>query len=300
MNRQYNIVVQDNSRSTTSKVSMWCTILLVVLGIIAGIIFAIDYYMDSSNAVTTDQILEQGKAYLISTTNTPPSSEGCVQDETYGFNGVGEFYINDGCSGIFVYTPDGTKKKIGVCTTGNSKFKKCGTSGMIPDHYPEYEQQTGPNVNPLYIVPTLSGIKSDDSLTGFVDMNPDELKILTQNGNCRAGNYGFYGNNMIKVSNGCSGTFVLGPLIGECNSTSGNDKSCPIGSLDSDKQGLVLGKLRPFDTSQYCNQGDNYGFKTKDLAFRNTHACENGLVLGETTITCPAEEDNCELDQGTP
>lgn len=130
-------------------------------------------------------------------------------------------------------------------------------------------------------------------------MNSSELSILEQNGNCRTGNYGFYGNNMIKVSNGCSGTFVVGPLIGKCSSTAGNNTMCPIGSLNDKKEGLTLGKLRPHDTSSYCNQGDNYGFKDKDKVFRNIHACTGGLVMGETTVTCPSEEDNCSLAQNT-
>lgn len=294
------VVVQEGS--SLSSISSYCIIALLVLAILAAIgYFGYTFFIKSSTVGTTD-ILIPNKGYLVNVTNKPSSAQKCVEGTTYGLNAAGDFYIDKGCSGIFMYTTDGTTKRIGVCTSGDLTNKTFSTSGgMRPDLYPSAPTQTGVATDPLYTLPSLDNIPNYSSLTGFIDMKNENLSILEQNGNCRPGNYGFYGNNMIFAQNGCKGTFVLGPLIGKCESSSPTEnKTCPIGSLDLSGQGLTLEAIKPFDTSSYCNQGDKYGFKSINNAFRDPTACQTGgITFGSYNATCNAKDETCPLNANT-
>ncbi|VBB17816.1 hypothetical protein YASMINEVIRUS_279 [Yasminevirus sp. GU-2018] len=293
-------VVVVNEGSSFSTVSSSLLLILFLLGILAvGAYFGYMYYT-KRNEVATDTILEKGKAYLVATTNKPDSAESCESDKTFGFSKSGNFYITNGCSGVFVYTPDGTSKKLGVCTTNDKEFKNCDTTQMTPDLSPTRAKKTGPITDPLYTLPSLDDVPTFNSMTGFLDMTDANLSIVKQNGNCRAGNYGFYGNNMIKVSNGCKGVFAFGPLIGKCESTDANtEKRCPIGSIDSSGDGLLLQDVKPLDTSSYCNQGQKYGFKSLNVAFKDPTVCQiGGVTMGEYNIGCD-KDGNCPVNTNT-
>ena len=305
----------DTTNNTTEKIGLGITLMIgflycIILLFILAVFFCIGYigynffYKYSVNIIGTNSTLTPGKPYLISTTNVPGHSEKCIEGVSYGINDNGDFYIDKGCSGIFVYQPqNSTTKKLGVCTTNDITLKTFSTiDRMHPDLYPNPSNQTGSLSDPLYILPTLDTIPNYSSLTGFIDMTDENLSILEQNGNCRPGNYGFYGNNKIIVRNGCRGTFVLGPMIGRCGNladgTSTNDeKICSIGSLGTDGDGLILGEMKPYDTSTYCNQGDKYGFKDINYAFRNPEACRvGGVRFGQYNVNCDAETDYCPLN----
>lgn len=294
------VVVQEGS--SLSSISSYCIVALLVLAILAAVGYFAYTFLFKSNTVGTTDILVPNKGYLINVTNTPAGSQKCVEGSTYGLNAAGDFYIDKGCSGIFLYTPDGTNKRIGLCTSGDLSNQTFSTSGgMQPSLYPSAPKQTGAATDPLYTLPSLDNIPNYSSLTGFVDMTNDNLAILEQNGNCRPGNYGFYGNNMIFAQNGCKATFVLGPLVGRCESASATDnKTCPIGSLDLSGQGLMLGAIKPFDTSSYCNQGDQYGFRSINTAFRNPSSCQTGgITFGPYNVTCDANDETCPLNANT-
>jgi hypothetical protein len=275
-----------------------CIVLIFfcVLSVLAYIFLTND---SSTDKITTNTVLSPGKAYLIDTTNIPESAEKCVSGKTYGFNATGGFYTDKGCSGIFVYSPDGTNKRLGVCTTNDTTFKSCTSDRMVRDHYPKPLKKLGTYEDPLYTLPSINDIPSYNSLTGFLDMKDENIAILQQNGKCVQGNYGFSGNNMISVKNGCKGLFVFGPLIGRCDSVNDIDeKVCPIGHLDSTNQGLVLGDIKPFDTSSFCNQGDKYGFKSVNLAFRDNLACQtDGLTFGSYNVKCDDKTGLCDMNR---
>lgn len=298
----YDDVVVVQEGSSLSSISLCCIITLLFLVILAVIgYFGYPFFIKNSTVGTAD-ILIPNKGYLVNVTNTPASAQKCIEGTTYGMNATGEFYIDKGCSGIFIYTPDGINKRLGVCTSGDLTTKTFSTSrSMQPAMYPSAPTQTGASSNPLYILPSLNNIPNYSSLTGFIDMKNENLSILEQNGNCRPGNYGFYGNNMIFAQNGCKGTFVLGPLIGRCESSSPTEnKTCPIGSLDLSGQGLTLGDIKPFDTSSYCNQGNNYGFKSINKAFRDPTACQiGGITFGTYNIACNDKDETCPLNANT-
>lgn len=291
------VIVQEES--SLSSISLYCILILFILTAFVVIGYFGYMYLFKSNTVSTTDILVQNKAYLVNVTNTPQGAEKCVEGSTYGLTTTGNFYIDKGCSGIFVYTPDGTNKRIGVCTSGDTSNKTFSTEGgMQPSLYPTTSHQTGTVTDPLYTLPSLDNIPNYSSLTGFVDMKNENLAILEQNGNCRPGNYGFYGNNMIFAQNGCKGTFVLGPLVGRCESASSIDnKTCPIGSLDLSGQGLILGAVKPYDTSSYCNQGDKYGFTGINAAYKDPTACQTGgITFGPYNVTCSEKDGTCPLN----
>jgi hypothetical protein len=294
------VVVVRESGSTMKSLSSFLLILILLAALGVGLYFGYKYFFGYT--VGTEQILEKNKAYLVAVTNKPDSAQPCDSTKnTFGMNDSGVFFIDKGCSGVFVFTPDGIKKKIGVCTTNDVNYKRCDTTKMSPDTSPFQVKSTGPATDPLYTLPTLDDVPNYNSLTGFIDMTDSNIAILQQNGNCRAGSYGFYGNNMISVKDGCKGVFVVGPLVGKCESSGqGVETKCPIGSLDFNGQGLVLNDIKPYDTSNFCARGDKSGFKDVNMAFRDPSACPTGgVTFGSYTVKCDDKSDSCPLNPNT-
>lgn len=256
-------------------------------------------YSSKKEEVSTNTALETGKPYLVNVTNIPDSAEKCTEGKTYGFNATGGFYTDKGCSGIFVYSPSGETKRLGVCTTNTTDFKSCTSDRMVKDHYPRPIKKLGTYEDALYTLPSIDDIPSYNSLTGFLDMTNENIAILQQNGKCTTGNYGFHGNNMISVKNGCKGLFVFGPLIGKCDADNNvTEKMCPIGLLDKNGQGLTLNEIKPFDTSTICNQGNKYGFQNVNMGFKDPTACQtDGLMFGPYNIKCEDNTGQCDLNR---
>lgn len=288
---------QTSSSSWEGLILISCFLLFCCVLSISLCVFTLN--TDNNDKVLTDEILSPGKPYLIDVTNIPESAEKCIGSKTYGFNATGGFYTDKGCSGIFIYSPDGINKRLGVCTTNNTNFKSCTSDRMVRDHYPNPLKKIGTYEDPLYTLPSINDIPSYNSLTGFLDMKNENIAILQQNGKCVQGNYGFNGNNNISVKNGCKGLFVFGPLIGRCDTVNDVDeKVCPIGHLDTDGQGIILGDMKPFDTSSFCNQGDKYGFRSLNLAFRDNVACQtDGLTFGSYNVKCDDKTGLCDLNR---
>ena len=300
-----------------------CIIIFIIL-LAVTLIVLLGYYgyvlLSSNPTVSPSEILNKNRPQLIEITNVPMNAKQCIAEQTYGIDANNEFYVDKGCSGIFVFATDNAdrNRKIGVCTTNNTSMKKCPIYGMVPTTHPNtltalaQESKTDDlstvnnsvdnsvNDPPIY-----------NSLNGFIDMRDSNISILEQNGNCRPYNYGFYGNNMIYTEGGCRGVFAVGPLIGKCESKETNEKTlCPIGNVDFNGNGLVLGLIKPYDTSSMCNRGGKYGFKTRDMAFRDPIDCNvGGLVFDRFDsngrlingvgygIDCPLTEEDCSLNQ---
>jgi hypothetical protein len=291
-----------------------CCILLIFISL--GVAYYVYTDMQNKKYVKTEQVLEKNTSYLIYDTNFPIDAKECVPNKTYGINNNGQFYVSDGCSGIFLYHDANDVDHIGICTSSDLSFKKCDFGQLSPDVSPYEIKSTGDDINPLYSLSDDNKKPPKTNLNGFVNKTDDVIKIISQNGKCTPDNYGFFGNNKIYTEGGCSGTFRIGPLVGECGSTGSTPSSepkhtqCPIGYkelIDGKHMGLVLTELRAEDTRDMCQSGDNaYGYRDANTGFRDINACQDGMAFtsdlqdnalyANFPISCDASESDCDLN----
>jgi hypothetical protein len=266
----------------------WGIIIILVLFFLlffAGMIWFILSPSGPPHLVGTEQELENSVPYLIYETNFPDKAKKCTVNKTYGITDDGEFYVKDGCSGIFLYRDEKGNEYIGPCTTSRLGKKRCAIGKMDPDISPIDTKRVGDPENPIHVVPREDPLNTN--LNGLIQKVDDQIIVMRQNGKCDPENYGFYGNNMIYTENGCDGVFRIGTLIGECSSSESKDGKtrtlCPIGWKQENhgkQMGLVLTDLTAMDRTERCQSAPNaYGIRDSRTGFRDPNACKGDMVF---------------------